>query len=202
MIVVEGVLAKARVRELLGGDVFEGHRILWTVTGTGLPAMQAPPPAPAAPPPALIAAPAPKENAPGNFWNARPEDCDILRDHLKLKRVSHYAGNGRYWAPCAVHLRSVLGAGGGHSFTYTKHRPDCPIRLGRVGMPAEADRFISWVYHHGYTYPVRAGFAWPHELRASDSLWARQAYGDLESRMGYVRSGGTQAPPIPVATGR
>ena len=199
IIVVDSVQAKARAREALGGDVFERLRILWTVAGTGLPVVHVPPPPPplqAAPPPAAPALGA----APGNFWNAKPEDCDIIRDHLKLKRISHPSGNGRYWLPCAVHLRQVVGAGGGHTFTYTKHRPDCPIRLGRVGMPPYADHFIAWVYSSGYTYPIRAGFTWPTELRASDSLWARQAWGDLESRMGYVRSGGTQAPP-PVATG-
>ncbi len=202
IIVVDSVLAKARAKEALGGDVFEGLKILWTVTGTGLPVVHVPAPPPAeAPPPAAAAPPPALGEVPGNFWNAKAEDCDIIRDHLKMKRITHPSGNGRSWLPCAVHLRQVVGAGGGHTFTYTKHRPDCPIRLGRVGMPPYADDFIAWVYSSGYTYPIRAGFTWPNELRASDSLWARQAWGDLESRMGYVRSGGTQAPPIPVPTG-
>lgn len=196
IVVVDSLQTQARVREALGGDRFDGVRILWTIAGGGLPAAPVPPPAavPAAlPPPAVEVA--------DNPWKAKPEDCDIIRDHLKLKKISHPSGNGRYWLPCAVHLRQVVGGGGGHTFTYTKHRPDCPIRTGRVGMPVHADRFIAWVYTSGYTYPIRAGFTWPTELRGSDSLWARQAWTDLESRMGYVRSGGSQAPPIPVPTG-
>ncbi|HEX7898053.1 MAG TPA: hypothetical protein VF950_09860 [Planctomycetota bacterium] len=206
IIAVDSLVTKAVAREALGGDEFEGLRILWTVTGNGLPVLHvAAPPPPADPPPAAAApvpAPPPLGAVPGNFWNAKPEDCDIIRDHLKLKKIQHPSSQGRSWLPCAVHLRQVVGAGGGHTFTYTKHRPDCPIRTGRVGMPPYADNFIAWVYSSGYTYPIRAGFTWPYELRASDSLWARQAWGDLESRMGYVRSGGTQVPPIPVPTGR
>jgi hypothetical protein len=204
IVVVDSLVTKAAAREALGGDTFEGHRILWTVAGTGLPVVSvAVPPAAVERPAVLIAPPAPPVQAvPGNFWNAKAEDCDIIRDHLKMKKISHASGDGRYWLPCAVHLRQVVGVGGGHTFTYTKHRPDCPIRTGRVGMPPYADLFIAWVFSSGYTYPIRAGFTWPTELRASDSLWTRQAWQDLESRMGYVRSGGTQAPPIQVPTGR
>lgn len=199
IVVVDSYPTKARVKEALGGESFDGVRILWTIAGNGLPVANGP--APAEPPPVPAAFPAPAAEVADNFWNAKPEDCDIIRNHLKMKKISHPSGNGRSWLPCAVHLRQVVGAGGGHTFTYTKHRPDCPIRTGRVGMPAYADRFIAWVYTSGYTYPIRAGFTWPTELRASDSLWARQAWGDLESRMGYVRSGGSQAPPIPVPSG-
>jgi len=195
IVVVDSLVTKAMAREALGGDTFEGLKILWTVTGSSRTVVH-----PAAPPPAAPAPAAAPAEVPGNFWNAKPEDCDIIRDHLKMKKISHPSGNGRYWLPCAVHLRQVVGAGGGHTFTYTKHRPDCPIRTGRVGMPAYADRFIAWVYTSGYTEPIRAGFTWPTELRAGDSLWARQAWGDLHSRMGYVRSGGTQIPTA-VATG-
>jgi len=111
-----------------------------------------------------------------------------------LKKVLHPAGGGRSWVPCQVIFRSVIGAGGGHSLTYTKHRPTCPIRLGRVGMPAGSDRFMAWVFRSGITPPIRAGFLWPTELRASDNLWVRQAWGDFEARLPYIRSGGPSVP--------
>jgi hypothetical protein len=204
LIVVDSLEAKAKARQAIGGDLVERVPVVWSIRPVAA-AVEAPPAA--APPPPAQALPVPPPaaeiglRAADNFWKARPEDCDIIRDHLRMKSVSRPAGNGRYWRPCAVHLRQVVGVAGGHTFTYTKHRPDCPIRLGRVGMPAESDRFITWVYTSGYTYPIRAGFFWPTELRGSDSLWIQQAYGDLASRTGYIRSGGSQAPGG-VVTGR
>src|SRR5687767_5751134 len=58
IIVVDSLQTKARAKEALGGDTFEGVKILWTVAGTGLPVVNAaappPPPAPAAPPAAAL----------------------------------------------------------------------------------------------------------------------------------------------------
>jgi hypothetical protein len=115
--------------------------------------------------------------------------CDIIRDYLKLKPVHHPIGNGRSLIPCQLVRRSVVGPGGGHTYVYTKHRSDCPIRLGRVSQPEWADNFVGWVFQKGFTPVMRAGFTWPNELRADDKLWDAQAKNELMTRLPYIREG-------------
>jgi hypothetical protein len=173
--------ARAAARALAGGDTVDGVKILWTLAPKD-------PPKPAPQPPKLQAPseePAPQVPP----WKAEATDCDIVRDYLKLKPVNHPAGQGRSYVPCQLVRRSVTGAGGGHSYTYTKHRPDCPIRLGRVAQPAWADSFIAWVFQKGFTPVARAGITWPYELRADDKLWDQQAAGELMTRLPYIREG-------------
>ncbi len=171
--------ARLAARTLTGGDLLDGVRIFWTLAPQDLPK-----PAPK-PPPAEAPKEAPAQEEPP--WKAEATDCDIVRDYLKLKPVNHPAGQGRSYVPCQLVRRSVTGAGGGHSYTYTKHRPDCPIRLGRVGQPAWADNFIAWVFQKGFTPVARAGITWPTELRADDKLWDQQASSELMTRLPYVR---------------
>ncbi len=124
-----------------------------------------------------------------NIWRTSVTDCDIIRDYLRMKPVSHKAGNGFYFTPCQLILRSQVGAGGGHSYTYTKHREDCPIRLGRVSQPSWSDNYIAWVFQSGYTPAARGSFLYPTELKASDKLWRKQASEDLMTRLRYIREG-------------
>lgn len=117
-----------------------------------------------------------------NIWKASVTDCDIIRDHLKMKSVTR-----KFY--CKLVLRQVVGAGGGHSYTYTKHRGECPIRLGRVKQPDWADGYIGWVFQKGFGPAIRGSFLWPFELRASDKLWVKQVREDLMTRLQYIREG-------------
>lgn len=218
-ILVRDAAAKARVQEKIGGDRFRGLDIHWSFAAAARkpagPALRntgpvnymmgmAPSPRKSAPVNSMMGAPLrqtralprndvkafqPQQDEGENFWKAKVTDCDIVRNHLKMKRISHPIGNGRYYKPCQLMLRSVTGAGGGHSFYYTKHRPDCPIRLGRVGQPSWADHHIAWIFQKGFTQPIRGGITWPYELRASDSLWRRQMVQDVKSRLPRIRDG-------------
>lgn len=123
-----------------------------------------------------------------NVWKASVQDCDIVRQHLGLKPVTSRRKDGRT-VSCRLMLRQVVGDGGGHSYVYTKHRIECPIRLGRVRQPDWSDNFVAWVFQSGITPAMRGGFLFPYELRASDKLWEKQASEDLMTRIGYLREG-------------
>ncbi|MBI3854200.1 MAG: hypothetical protein HY293_00765 [Planctomycetes bacterium] len=127
---------------------------------------------------------------PPNFWNASVTDCDIIRDHLKMKPVTHPAGNGKSWVPCQVMQRTTIGPGGGHSFTYTNHRPDCPVRLGRVGEPAWSDNYVAWVFRSGITAPAPTNFTLP----GNSWTWAASAASDMVSRLPKIREGAGSGP--------
>lgn len=166
---------QAEAKTLAGGDAIDGVRILWTVGPALKPAA-----AKAAPPPP----PAPEE-----LLRGEATDCDIIRDYLKMKAVHHPIGNGRSFIPCQLVRRSVVGPGGGHTYVYTKHRGNCPIRLGRTSKPPWADNFVAWVFQKGFTPVLRAGFTWPYELRADDKLWDTQAKNELMTRLPQIREG-------------
>ena len=127
---------------------------------------------------------------PQNPWKASVTDCDIIRDYLKMKPMRHPIGDTMYSkTPCQLVHRSVIGAGGGHSYLFTKHRDDCSIRLGRVAQPAWADNFVAWVFQKGFTSAQRGGFLWPTELRADDKAWDRQAGKEMKTVLPYIREG-------------
>lgn len=188
LIVVRDALSQHQVREYIGTDTYGGLRIVWSIAAAPRPpAAEAPPPQPVEKPRAPQAAPFPE--AP-NFWDARATDCDIIRDYLKLKRVTHPAGNGRSWTPCQVMNRTTIGPGGGHAFTYTDHRPDCPIRLGRVAEPPWTDNYIAWVFRQGITAPAPTTMTLP----GNPWDWAAQAGADMGSRIPNLRAGVTAGP--------
>src|SRR5688572_21668962 len=129
-----------------------------------------------------------------NVWKASVTDCDIIREHLKMKKVTHPAGNGKSWVPCQVMNRTTIGPGGTHSFTYTNHRPDCPIRMGRVSEPAWSDNYMAWVFRQGITAPKQG--AWG--VQGDAWSWAHQAAADMASTLPKIREGaGTAAWPYP-----
>jgi hypothetical protein len=179
--------ARDAAREKLGGDLFQGLRVSWTLAP--LPAAAPAVPADKPAPPAPEAKPAKEAFDPEKALAGSPTDCDILRDYLKLKPVHHPLGNGRSLIPCQLVRRSVVGTWGGHTYVYTKHRDNCPIRLGRCSQPTWADNFVAWVFQKGFTPVMRAGFTWPHELRGDDKLWDAQASGELKTRLPYIREG-------------
>lgn len=124
-----------------------------------------------------------------NIWKASVTDCDIIRDYMKMKPLTHKIGRGCIAENCKMVLRQVVGAGGGHSYVYTKHRGECPVRLGRVKQPDWADGYIAWVFQKGFGPAMRGSFLWPFELRASDKLWIKQVREDLMTRLQYIREG-------------
>lgn len=124
-----------------------------------------------------------------NVWRASVVDCDLVRDYLEMSPELRRSRGGRTVDPCRLILRKVQGAGGGHSYVYTKHRGECPIRLGRVDQPSWADHYIGWIFQKGFQPAMRGGIFWPSELRASDKLWTRQATEDLMTRLPYIREG-------------
>ena len=124
-----------------------------------------------------------------NVWKAAVQDCDIVRDHLGLKEVTRKNKEGKVVEPCRLVLRQVIQAGGGHSYYYTKHRADCPVRLGHVKQPDWADAYLKWVFTQGFGPVARGSFLWPFELKGSDRLWLKQVRDDLMSRLNYIREG-------------
>ncbi len=135
-------------------------------------------------PPPKPPAPETKPEPPGNDTL---EDCDILRDHLKLKAVTRFRDK-KTIDPCQLMRRSRVGGGGGHTFWYTRHRFDCPIRTGKVAKPAKADEFTDWVFTRGFL-PARGGSFLVFELKASDKLWFDGVKEDLTSLLPYIREG-------------
>jgi hypothetical protein len=189
LIVVRDALTQVYVRDLIGGDSYGGIRIVWAISAPGRPPTTEPPPQPA---PEKPRAQTP-ETLPEfpNAWNARATDCDIIRDYLKMKPVTHPSGNGKSWVPCQVVRRTTIGPGGGHAFTYTNHRPDCPIRLGRVGEPPWSDNYVAWVFREGITPATGTNFTLP----GNPWAWVTQAGADMGSRLPNVREG---VPIVPV----
>lgn len=217
LIVAKDWAARRDASKLMGSDrTFEGVGLHWTVGGKRAapraPRFQPAPSPKRAKPPPPSASRSVAAAAPRNFWNAALTDCDILADYLGKKRTAKIKKNawGRKPMPCQVRVRSQVGAGGGHTYQYTKHRADCPVRLGRVGPPGWSDAFMAWVFGSGITAPVRASFLHPTELRASDSLWYKQARGDARTRIPYlpqrpITPHVAKAPPAerpPIATGK
>ena len=115
------------------------------------------------------------------------EDCDIMRDHLGLKRVLHRA-KGRTYPSCQLMRRTRIGGAGGHGFWYTKHRVDCPIRTGHLEKPEDADKFADWVFTRGFL-PAKKGSFLVYELKGSDGLWFDQVKRDLTKLLPYIREG-------------
>lgn len=191
LIVVRDYGVKAAAKKAIGGDELAGVKVMWTVTGSVGSTPYTPPPQatyiPGAVPVQAANAPSTYGVDPNNPWQTSVTDCDIIRDHLKMRKMSHPTGDGRYWGPCQTLQRSTLGPAGGHTFIFTKHRPDCSIRLGRIGMPSWSDHYMAWVFQKGITPAVRAGFLWPFELRGSDSLWQKQVSQDMASTRRYIR---------------
>jgi hypothetical protein len=191
--------ARSEARKRLGGDTVAGVAIHWIIAKPAAPQSVEPakaenpgPKEEAVPPPGAKAEPkgVAEEADPNNPWKSSVTDCDIIRDYLKMKRVSHPIANSLYSkTPCQLIHRSVIGAGGGHSYLFTKHRDDCPIRLGRVSQPGWADNFVAWVFQKGFTPAQRGGFLWPTELRADDKLWDRQASEEMKTALPYIREG-------------
>ena len=118
------------------------------------------------------------------------ERCDIIRDHRKLKALTHHE-NGKTYTNCQLMRRQVIGSGGGHSFWYTRHRSTCPVRRGEVALKPGQDSFDRWVLTTGFCPAARGSFLWPTELKASDSLWFQQVREDLTSVLPYIRDGAT-----------
>ncbi|HLY72495.1 MAG TPA: hypothetical protein VKU80_00115 [Planctomycetota bacterium] len=186
VVAVRDAATQRYVRDLIG-DTYGGVRILWSIAE---PPRRPPAPSGLAGPPR----PPPLESAPEplNPWNASPLDCDIIRDHLKLKAVPHPADNGKSWVPCQVMKRTTIGPGGVTTFSYTKHRPDCPIRMGRVSEPPGSDYFMAWVFREGITAPTGGTFALP----SNDWAWGAQAAADLASRLPLIRDGSPAEDPV------
>jgi hypothetical protein len=168
VIAVRDAATQRRVRDLIG-DSYGSVRIFWSIAEAP---RRIPPPQPPAegPPPAFPEAAGDRVN-PGN---PSPLDCDIIRDHLKLKPLTHPAANGQPWGACHLIWRSTVGPAGVTTFAYPDHRPDCPIRMGRVGEPAGADNFISWLFHQGITPPSEDAPSLPmipDEAPAAGPVW-------------------------------
>ena len=97
LIVVRDALTQHEVRDLIGGDTYGGVRIVWSIAAPPRPPSPEPPPQPPIekprmPPPDL------RSEYP-NAWGALTTDCDIIRNYLKMKPVTHPAGNGKSWQP-------------------------------------------------------------------------------------------------------
>jgi hypothetical protein len=186
LIAVRDSASQKQVHELIG-DRYGGVRIVWSVARPSrtVPSPEAPPARPLPP----LPEPSPDR---ANAWNASFLDCDIIRDYLRLKPESHPSGDGKFWTPCRVSRRTTVGPGGVTSFSYTDHRPDCPIRLGRVGEPPGADNFIAWVFRSGITPPMGGQFTLP----SNDWAWGVQAAADMASRMPSIREGEYAAGPL------
>ncbi|HLY07889.1 MAG TPA: hypothetical protein VKW04_01165, partial [Planctomycetota bacterium] len=195
LVAVRDAATQRSVRELIG-DAYGGVRIVWSIAERPTRAALAEPPGERFPPLVVAPAPAPPP-APDrqNPWNASALDCDIVRDYLHLKPVTHPAGNGKSWAPCQILKRTTLGPGGSTSFSYTAHRPDCPIRLGRVGEPAGSDQVLAWIFRQGITPPTGGAFTLP----SSDWAWSLQAAADMASRMPLIREGASASGPVWIA---
>ncbi len=193
MIAVADDLSLKTAREKLGGDTYKGLKVHWMVQKPV--ATDAARPAPVPAPVVEVKPKSSTRRTEADYGCGLEADCDIVRDHLRLKPVQHPAGDGRSWIPCAIVLRSVTGSGGGHSFSYAKHRPDCPIRLGRVGSPGYNDYLVEWLIKDGMGEPVRAGITYPFELTASDKAWASQVQRDIEGRRKFVHAGEGDPPP-------
>src|SRR6185295_2309896 len=125
MVRVASEEAKATVRQKIGASASGYKFFLYMAPTSGAgQTVVTPTPPPAEPP----KTPPRKTDAekPAETPNSL-EDCDILRDYLKLKPVIRHK-DGKTIDGCQLMRRSRVGGGGGHAFWYTRHRFDCPIR--------------------------------------------------------------------------
>jgi hypothetical protein len=168
LISVRDYTVKQTAKQKLGGDSWEGMRILWTVTNPNFATSTKTIAAPQEPAPQDPAAPQASPSLTRQDPAVMPgiPDCDIVRAQMGLPPVRHLVGGGSWksWVPCKIWLHAVEGAGGGHSYLYTKHRPGCPFQ----------DGLCSAVYREGFLYPF--------SLRADDSNWRRQVAQDLGAK--------------------
>ncbi len=182
LIAVEDSVTQANARQALGGDAFEGVPILWSVARPTIAVARE---IPASSGPAAQAAKEPHRPAPTYpDWRSSIPDCDILLAHYGVKPPSRWKEGFK----CEFRQRSVIPmmGPGGWTYQYTRHRPLCPVRSGTAPMPPNADNFVKWVYHKGYTDVARGGFLAPLELKGSDAAWAAWAEADLRSRLPYI----------------
>jgi hypothetical protein len=173
--------AKAAVRRNIGGHV-EGYKFF--VYAASPPGQTVVSPAAANPP---VKPPPSKMDPEKNGDPDSLEDCDILRDHLKLKPVTRHKDK-KTIDGCQLMRRSRVGGGGGHAFWYTRHRFDCPIRTNRVTRPARSDEFTTWVFTRGFQ-PVQQGSFLVFELKGSDKRWFDGVKEDLTALLPYIREG-------------
>lgn len=184
MVRVANEEAKATVRQKIGGSA-GGYKFFLYVAPTAGPgqtvvAPAAPAETPKAPPRKTDSEKAPE--TPDSL-----EDCDILRDYLKLKPVVRHKDN-KTIDGCQLMRRSRVGGGGGHAFWYTRHRFDCPIRTNRLSKPAKADEFTTWVFTRGFQ-PAASGSFLVFELKGSDKLWFDGVKDDLTALLPFIREG-------------
>jgi hypothetical protein len=173
--------AKAAVSRKIGGNV-EGYKFfIYVAAAPGQTVVSPAPVDPPQKPPPSKAEPE-KETNPDSL-----EDCDIMRDHLKLKPVTRYKDK-KTIDGCQLMRRSRVGGGGGHAFWYTRHRFDCPIRTNRVTKPGRSDEFTTWVFTRGFQ-PVQQGSFLVFELKGSDKLWFEGVKQDLTALLPYIREG-------------
>ena len=176
--------AKAAVSRKVGGNA-EGYKFFIYVAAP--PGQTVVSPTPVDPPPVK---PPPSKAEPEKGKDRDPdtlEDCDILRDHLKLKPVTRFKDK-KTIDGCQLMRRSRVGGGGGHAFWYTRHRFDCPIRTNRITKPARSDEFTTWVFTRGFQ-PVQQGSFLVFELKGSDKLWFEGVKQDLTALLPYIREG-------------
>ena len=183
---VENEQAKTEVLKRIGKEL-EGYKVFVLVAPSVASKDPAPEKPPAVPPKPPEHPTTTNPSPPPTSERALLEECDILRDHWKLKEIRHLKDN--LTVPnCAVSLRQQIGGGGGRAYTYTKHRQDCPVRLVKAKEPKETDAFLTWVFRVGFSPAARASFL-GYELKGSDSLWFDQVKDDLTGRLPYIREG-------------
>ena len=159
--------AKQAAQKALGGDTYEGLKILWSVRSNA-PAASAAPQAPAPLPLPAVVAPLPGAGQTVAASGTGPSvyDCDIIREHMKLRPISHPRGDGASYEPCRLMKRTVEGgAVNPPPVLYAKHRPDCPVYAGRVAQPAVADSFVAWVFRQGASVITPEGTPHVSDLR-------------------------------------
>src|SRR5262245_26164567 len=114
MVRVASEEAKAAVSRKIGGQA-SGYKFFVYVAPPPGQTVVAPAPAPA--PPTDGAKPPPRKAEPEKELELL-EDCDIFRDHLKLKPVIRHKDKLTIDG-CKLMRRSRVGGGGGHAFWYT-----------------------------------------------------------------------------------
>lgn len=176
LIRVDSAEAKELVRNRLG-ERLDGYKIfIYVAAAVGQTKVDKKPP----PPPTRE-----KEKEPEP--EPTVEDCDVIRDHLGLKKV-HRTFQKKTIPGCRLMHRQRIGGGGGHSFWYTRHRYDCPIRTNKLGKPKDVDEFVAWVFDLGFL-PAKEGSFLLFELKGSDNLWFDQVKKDLTDLLPYIREG-------------
>ena len=182
MVRVSSEEAKAAVSQKIGGQVGGYKFYIYVAPPAGQTVV-----APATTPPTDAAKPPPAKKTETEKDPESIEDCDIFRDHLKLKPVIRHKDKLTIDG-CKLMRRSRVGGGGGHAFWYTRHRFDCPIRNNRIEKPAKADEFTTWVFTRGFQ-PASEGSFLVFELKGSDKLWFDGVKEDLTALLPYIREG-------------